>query len=140
VLPYRDSRITRGALLLFFVLIIAYAYFEARGILYGPVIHVSSEVTEVHDPFIQIQGQADRIAKLSMNGRPISVTEEGKFSEAYLLAPGLNRIYLDAVDRYGRKSQDVVQIVYTPTATSAPMRTASTTTATTSADIPHLPQ
>ena len=46
-----------------------------------------------------------------MNGRPISVTEDGAFDEPYLLSPGLNRIMLDATDRYGRKTQKIVQVV-----------------------------
>jgi hypothetical protein len=114
MLPYRDSRITRIALILFFLLVIAYAYYEARGVLYGPTIQVRSEVARVSDPFVAIRGKADRIATLSMNGRDISVTEAGEFNESYLLAPGLNRIVLDATDRYGRASQEIVQIVYTP--------------------------
>jgi hypothetical protein len=112
MLPYRDGRITRIALIVFFILIVGYAYFEARGVLYGPSIHVTSGVTEVTDPFISVQGKADRIAELSMNGRPISVTEDGAFDEPYLLSPGLNRIMLDATDRYGRKTQQVMEVVY----------------------------
>jgi hypothetical protein len=140
MLPYRDGRITRIALVLFFVLIVGYAYFEARGVLYGPSIQVGTNVTEVTDPFISIQGKADRIADLSMNGRPISVTEDGAFNEPYLLSPGLNRIMLDATDRYGRKTQQIVQIIYTidPNATSsAPTRaTSSLKTATSSPQNP----
>ncbi len=117
MLPYRDGRITRIALILFFLLIIGYAYFEARGVLYGPSISVTSDVTKVEEPFISIQGKAERIAELSMNGRPISVTEAGAFDEPYLLSAGLNRIMLDATDRYGRKVQEIVEIVYTPTST-----------------------
>jgi uncharacterized protein YfaP (DUF2135 family) len=96
------------------LLIVGYAYYEARGVLYGPSIQLSSDIQEVHDPFIAIQGKADRIADLSMNGRPISVTEDGAFDEPYLLSPGLNRIMLDATDRYGRKTQQIVEVVYTP--------------------------
>ncbi len=117
MLPYRDGRITRITIILFFLLIAGYAYFEARGVLYGPTIHVVSGVTQVTDPFISIQGKAERIADLSMNGRPISVTEDGAFNEPYLLAPGLNRIMLDATDRYGRTSQQIVEVVYTPSST-----------------------
>jgi hypothetical protein len=114
MLPYRDSRLTKLAIGIFFVIVLGYAYFEARGILYGPRIHVSSATTEVSDPFITVKGQADRISSLSMNGKPITVTEDGAFSEPYLLAPGLNRIALDARDKYGRESREIIEIVYTP--------------------------
>ncbi len=119
MLPYRDSRITQVALGIFFLIVIGYAYFEARGILYGPSISVTSQVTEVHDPLIMVQGQAEHIASLSMNGKQISVTENGAFEEPYLLAPGDNRIVLDARDTYGRSREQVIEVVYVPNAASS---------------------
>jgi len=121
MLPYRDSQITTIAIIAFFLLVAGYAYYEARGILFGPQINISSETTEVHEPFIAIKGQADRITSLSMNGKDIDVTEEGEFNEPYLLSPGLNRITLDATDKYGNHRAQVMQIVYTPTEQSAVM-------------------
>ncbi len=128
MLPYRDGRITRIVLALFFILVVGYAYYEARGVLYGPNIEIASEVTEVSDPYIEIQGKAERISDLSMNGRPISVTEDGAFNEPYLLAPGLNRIMLDATDRYGRTAQEIVEVVYSPTASSSVQATPAAST------------
>jgi hypothetical protein len=112
MLPYRDSWITRIVLVVFFLLVVGYAYFEAQGILFGPSISVTSSVTTVHDPFVKIEGRADRIASLSMNGKQIAVTESGSFSEPYLLAAGDNRIVLDAKDTYGRTRRKVIEIVY----------------------------
>ncbi len=133
MLPYRDSFLTKVVLAVFFVLVVGYAYYEARAVIYGPRITVTSALEEVSDPYIVIEGQADRIAALSMNGQPIAVTEDGAFQEPILLSPGLNRIVLDAEDRYGRKRQEVIEIVYTASAdtSSAPgMHPAATTTAT----------
>ena len=42
------------------------------------------------------------------------VTEEGAFEEPYVLAPGYNRIVLDAKDKYGRSRSRAIEIVYTP--------------------------
>jgi len=114
MLPYRDSRLTYIALGIFFLIVIGYAYYEARGLLFGPSITVSSGITEVREPFIVIKGRADRIASLSMNGKTIPVTEEGVFEEPYLLSPGYNRIVLDAADKYGRSRRQAIEIVYTP--------------------------
>ena len=130
MLPYRDSTITRIALGVFFLLVIGYGYFEAQGLLFGPSINVGSSTTEVHDPFIKIQGKADRISSLSMNGKQITVTEEGAFSEPYLLAEGANRIALDARDTYGRTTRKVIVIVYTPSATSSVQMVATSTVST----------
>ena len=133
MLPYRDSRITKVAIGIFFLIVAGYAYFELRGILYGPTITVSSSLTEVHDPFVSISGSAARISSLSMNGKAVTVTQTGAFNEPYLLAPGLNRIVLDAKDKYGRSRTTVIQIVYTPTATASttPATTATTTASST---------
>jgi len=118
MLPYRDSRLTYIALGIFFLIVISYAYFEARGLLFGPSITVSSNITEVREPFIVIRGHADRISSLSMNGKTIPVTEDGAFEEPYLLSAGYNRIVLDAVDKYGRSRRQAIEIVYTPSTSS----------------------
>lgn len=132
MLPYRDSRLTYVALGIFFLIVLGYAYYEAQGILFGPSITIISGVTEVHEPFISIKGKADRIASLSMNGKPIPVTEEGVFEEPYLLAPGYNRIVLEAKDKYGRRRSREIEIVYTPSSDSidSPQAATSTTSAT----------
>ncbi|MEY4747603.1 MAG: Glucodextranase, domain [Candidatus Parcubacteria bacterium] len=114
MLPYRDSRITKIALAVFFLIVVGYGYFEAQGLLFGPMIAVESSVTRVHDPLISVKGKAERIASLTMNGRAIPVTESGAFDEPYMLAPGYNRIVLDAKDTYGRSSRKVIEIVYAP--------------------------
>lgn len=124
----RDSRLTKIALIVFFVAVLMYAYFESRGILYGPIITVASNLTLVRDPYIEIRGHAEHIASLAMNGREISVTEAGIFTEPFVLAPGDNRILLDAKDKYGRTTQRVVEIVYSPEATVALDPPVSTTT------------
>ncbi len=135
MLPYRDSRLTYIALGIFFLIIVGYAYFEARGMLYGPRITVTSQVTEVHEPFVTIKGRADRISALTMNGGTVPVTEDGVFEEPYLLAEGYNRIVLDASDKYGRSKRQVIEIVYTPSPskTSEGEPSASTSVATSSA-------
>ncbi len=112
MLPYRDSRFTVIALVVFFAILIGYALYEARGALFGPTIDVIANSAEFHDPYVLIQGHAERISSLSMNGTQIRVTEDGQFAEPYLLAPGYNRIVLEAKDAYGRSTERVVEIMY----------------------------
>src|SRR3989344_866203 len=126
MLPYRDSRITKIALVVFFVVIAGYAYFEARGMLFGPKINISSSIEEVHEPFIRIQGRAERISSLSMNGRALTVTEDGVFDEPYLLSPGINRIVFVAKDKYGRNRERTLEIVYMATSSEAAVQASST--------------
>lgn len=128
MLPYRDSRVTKIAIFVFFVLILGYGYYEARGLLFGPVITITSSTTLVYQPAITIRGKADRIASLSMNGEKIPVTEDGVFEEPFVLAPGDNHIMLDATDKYGRNQQKVLEIVYAPPVLPVADATTSATT------------
>lgn len=130
MLPYRDSIFARVALGLFFIALIFYAYYEARGVLYGPTISVPDKVITVQDQFITIKGRADRISKLEMNGKSIPVTEEGYFEEPYVLAEGYNRISLKAEDRYGRSTERFVEIMYegADAPSASPAATSSTAT------------
>jgi hypothetical protein len=114
MLPHRDSKLTRVLLIVFFIAIIIYGLYEAQGLLFGPRILVATETTVVHDPYVKIEGQALRIASLSMNGKDIPVTETGNFSEPFLLASGDNHVILDAKDTYGRTTSSDVDIVYVP--------------------------
>jgi hypothetical protein len=114
MLPYRDSRIVKITLTVFFVLLLGYAYYEARAMLYGPRITVPQDTIVIHEAFTAIKGRAEHISELRMNGTAISVTEEGDFEEPYLLTPGENRIILDATDRFGRTQQEIIEIIYIP--------------------------
>lgn len=119
MLPYRESRIVKIALGVFFLLVILYAFYEAHGILFGPSIEVSGRAMIVHQPYIEINGTAERIASLSMNGADIPVTETGAFNAPYVLSPGYNKIVLEAKDKYGKATSRTIEIVYEASSTPA---------------------
>lgn len=128
MLPYRDSRFTILLIVVFFGIIAVYAYFEARNALYGPHIDLSQEYATVYDQLVSIRGEARNIAELRINGNPVPVTEAGVFEESHVLAPGYNRIVLEARDTYGRSRERVLEIMYTPReATSTPKETLEAT-------------
>lgn len=120
MLPYHDSRLTRIILIGFFATLVAYAAYEIRGLVSGPVIEIENRVMEVSEPFIIIEGHAGRIAVLMMNGQQIAVTEDGAFSEGYALTPGYNKIVLEARDRFGNTTERKIEIVYSPTTSPTP--------------------
>lgn len=117
MLPYRDSRITRIVLIAFFILVAGYAYYEGRGLLFGPTIEIENRVMETSESFITVEGTTRRVATLSMNGKEIPVTENGEFSEGYVLAPGYNKIVLSARDRWRKTAERSIEIIYTSTST-----------------------
>lgn len=123
-----DSRFLKIALLVFFTLAFLYTFYEARGMLQGPVIQVPETIVLAESEFITVQGQVERISELRLNGGRISVTEDGFFAEPYVLAHGVNRIVLEARDARGRETRKVVEIVYTGETTTPSPRAPGTTT------------
>jgi hypothetical protein len=115
MLPYRDSRIVTVILVIFFVVVVVYGYWEARGIVIGPVISIPTEVTEVHESPITLEGNATRITSLAINGHTVPVTENGSFSEEFLPQVGYNRVTFEARDKYGTTRTRIMEILYTPT-------------------------
>lgn len=129
----RDSRFVRLILVIFFTLALLYAVYEARGMLYGPAIRLSQEQPVAHEAFTSIKGRAERITELRLNGKTIQVTENGDFNEPFLLAPGVNRVILEANDARGREAKKTVDIVYIPEPDDAlPLETGTSSPAATS--------
>jgi hypothetical protein len=119
MLPDRDSRLTKTLLLVFFVVVIVYAYFEARGILFGPHITIDAYPATTSDPYVLIRGRTDHSSSLSIEDHVIPVTQDGAFTEPYVLSLGLNNITLEARDKYGHTTASTLRIVYIPSATSS---------------------
>lgn len=123
MLPYSNNRIAAVLILLFFIAVAAYAYFEAQGILYGPEIQIATPENApitVDTELVHVRGAAKNITELLLNGNPVYVTESGVFDEALLLSEGYNREVLEARDRFGRTTKKVLEIVYTPTTDTSP--------------------
>ncbi|PIR86298.1 hypothetical protein COU13_01705 [Candidatus Kaiserbacteria bacterium CG10_big_fil_rev_8_21_14_0_10_43_70] len=116
MIPYRNNRIVAVIISAFFLLILFYSYFEARNILFGPkiIVNTPDEGIVVSEKFVTITGKAENIKDIWMNGRAIPVTEDGMFEESILLTEGYNRVILEAVDKTGRETSEIVQIVYSP--------------------------
>lgn len=120
MLPYRDSRLVRIFLIVFFLALVGYTYFEAQGVLFGPRIALNQTETTVTEPFVFIKGKAERMVKLTMNGAEIPVTESGEFEQGYLLAEGANIIDFEAEDRSGRAARERLVLVFAPPPGSYP--------------------
>jgi hypothetical protein len=110
--PSRDSRFIRLILIFFFVIAAGYAIYEAQGLFYGPEIHLEKAASISYESFTTIEGRAERITELRLNGKTISVRENGEFEESSLLAEGSNRLILEARDARGRTTRETLDIVY----------------------------
>jgi len=81
--------------------------------LYGPQIHLpAGEITTVSDELIEIRGTVKNVVEITLDGRLIFIDSDGNFVEKLLLADGLNSFSFKAKDKFGRKTSEVLNVVY----------------------------
>ena len=103
-----------GAMLLL-VGIVWYVQFQARNILEGPTIALTSEYAPIqHERSVDLVGIAHNIVKLTLNGREIHTDESGAFTQTLVLPNGYTIIELTAQDRFGRTTSLQQKYVYVP--------------------------
>lgn len=87
----------------FFILIIVYALFVSKDLLFGVKIkNVNLTDGEVFtSSAVKVTGNARNAINLSLNGRIISVNAKGDFEETIALLPGYNIIDIKATDKFG---------------------------------------
>lgn len=121
------------------IIVLLYAFFNARQLLSGPEIIINSPENgrSFDKPFIEIIGTAKNTSFISMNGRTIYVNENDEFKEKLLLPPGTSIIKIDARDRFERSTEvtlwytyegsavDIEEIEIPEISTTSPTSTAS---------------
>lgn len=85
--------------------VLSYGFFQARDYLYGPRLFIENPKNgaEFNESLLTVKGRALDTSYLILNGRAIFTDTDGNFSEELLLALGLNRIKLEAKDKFGKQ-------------------------------------
>lgn len=60
---------------------------------------------------VAIVGRAQRVNNLLLNGKSISVDEQGNFNETIIIFPGINIVTLEAHDRFERETVKRLKLV-----------------------------
>jgi hypothetical protein len=99
---------------IFLICLFGYGIFEIWNYATGPKIIVSSPKNgvTVSESLVSVQGQGKNIKEISLNDRAIVVDETGNFKEDILLSYGYNILKLQAEDRFGKETEQKLQIVY----------------------------
>ncbi len=99
---------------LFLVVLFGYGLYEIWNYVTGPKIIVTSPVNgiSVSESLITVSGQTKNIKEITLDDRPIVVDEAGNFNEKTLLSYGYNVLVLKAKDRFGKETEQKLQIVY----------------------------
>lgn len=92
--------------------LISYGLFEARRLITGPVITITSPISgsATSSSAILISGTAENIAFLTINDRSAFTDEQGHFSERISAPPGYTVLTVRGKDRFGRESSQSVSI------------------------------
>ena len=75
------------------------------------VIDEPQDRAVVEKPAIQVRGHTERESRLTVNGREITIDEQGGFVQQIELAPGLNELEFRAENRFGKESKAMRYVV-----------------------------
>jgi len=92
-----------AGLSVFFILLVVYAFFRSKDLIFGVKIkNVNlTDGTPVTENIINLTGKAKNAINLTLDGREISVDQQGNFNETIALLPGYNVINIKARDKFG---------------------------------------
>src|SRR3989344_6975034 len=102
-----------SALSIFFLFIIAYAFFRSKDLIFGVKIE-NVNITDgmkVKDSILPVTGNAENTIRLSLNGRALSINEMGDFEETIALLRGYNIINIKAEDKFGYVDEKNYKII-----------------------------
>ncbi len=103
-----------GCLSLFFIFIIVYAFFSSKDLIFGVKIRNVNIVdgAKVTEGVIKITGNAKKAINITLNGREISIDQEGNFNESLAFLSGYNIINLKAQDKFGNSDEKNYKLMY----------------------------
>jgi hypothetical protein len=105
---------TKHYILLFlFIALAGYALFQARFLVLGPRLKITSPENGSHvaGSVINVEGVAKNIAWISLNGRQIFTDERGYWSEKLIVPSGASIMTVETRDRFGRERKKSIQVV-----------------------------
>ena len=99
---------------IFFIFIVVYAFFNSRALIFGVKIrdvNITDGATVV-DNVLKITGNARNSTSLVLNGREISLDQQGNFDETIILLKGYNVVDIVARDKFGYSDEKIYKLIY----------------------------
>jgi hypothetical protein len=103
-----------GLLSIFFLFILVYAFFRSYDLVFGVKIrnvNIKNGQTFT-ESVLPVEGNAKNATHLTLNGREISIDEEGNFKETVALLSGYNILNIRAEDKFGHVDLKIYQLIY----------------------------
>lgn len=103
-----------AGLSIFFILITVYALFISKDLIFGVKIKNVNLVDGATFSYnvIKLTGNARNAINLTLDGREISVDQEGNFNETIALLSGYNIINIKAQDKFGYIDEKNYKLIY----------------------------
>lgn len=108
------KKIIKNTLIIGFIFfIVAYAIKNTRLISGGIDLQIQGiENGKIYkDGTLQITGNAKRAKHLLVNGREVSLNQEGDFVDYIVLLPGYNIVTVSAEDKFGKITRQIFDII-----------------------------
>ena len=98
----------------FFLFIVIYASLRSRDLILGVQIKNVNIVdgAKVTNSILRVTGNAKNAINLTLNGREISIDQEGNFNETIALLGGYNIINIKAKDKFGYSDEKNYKLIY----------------------------
>jgi len=108
------SKVKFFLIALFCLFGLTYGLFQAREMIRGPVVEVTSpkDGDTITSPLVEIEGIVKNIAFITLNGQQIYANENGEFKEKLVAAPGTNTIIISVVDKFNRLNEEKIELFY----------------------------
>lgn len=103
-----------AGLSIFFVLIFIFAFSRSKDLIFGVKIKdvTLADGTTAMESIVKVAGNAKNAVRLALNGREISVDQQGNFSETIALLPGYNIVSIEARDKFGYEDEKNYKLIY----------------------------
>jgi len=98
----------------FFLLIAIYSIFRSHYLIVGVQIKDVNiqDGSKLNTNVVELTGNAKNAIDLTLNGREISINQNGDFNETFALLPGYNIINITAKDKFGYVDEKNYRLIY----------------------------
>ncbi|MCE9585358.1 hypothetical protein K8Q94_01930 [Candidatus Nomurabacteria bacterium] len=102
-----------ASLSVLFLTILVYAFFSSRSLIFGVKIkNVNiTDGAKVEKNILEIKGNAKNAINITLNGREISINQQGDFDETIILLSGYNVIDIKAKDKFGKEDEKIFRLI-----------------------------
>lgn len=110
----RSSYLRNGVILFSAIFLLFFGYLKTKNVFEGPSITIETPKNgeTVSSSLTTIEGIARNVAFLSLNDRQIYLDQNGRLEEKLLLAEGYNILTLKARDKFGKMTENRIELVY----------------------------